>query len=257
MCRLYGICAAWLMVVSALLLAAACQSDPIVSPPNEAPPARQSGSHDEGTNDGDTNDGGTNETQVAIYITSNGWHSAIVMPRSALPPGAISEAADFPEAPYLSLSWGDAEYFPVREPTIGMKLRAALRPTPAVLHMAGLPFHPRDVFPANEVVELTTTTQGFEALIAYLDASFDRGGAERAQASEPGLYRFSLFYPAKGEFHLFNTCNTWTARGLKAGGWPIRVSGTVTAEDLMAQVRALAARQDSRPPTEQSESDED
>ena len=36
-----------------------------------------------------------------------------------------------------------------------------------------------------------------------------------------------------------------------------RSSGTVTAEDLMAQVRALAARQDSRPPTEQSESDED
>ena len=252
MCRLYGIRAAWFMVVSTLLLAAACQSDPVVSTPNEAAPAGQSSSGDEGANEG-----GAGETQVAIYVTSNGWHSAIVVPRAALPPGAISEAADFPEAPYLSLGWGDAEYFPVREPTIGMKLRAALQPTPAVLHMAGLPFHPQDVFPANEVVELKTTTQGFEALIAYLDATFDRAGAERVPASEPGLYRFSLFYPAKGEFHLFNTCNTWTARGLKAGGWPVRVSGTVTAEDLMAQVRILAARQDSRPPTEQSESDEE
>ena len=92
-------------------------------------------------------------------------------------------------------------------------------------------------FPADEVVELKTTTEGFEKLIAYLDGAFDRAGADRAQASEPGLYRFSLFYRAKGEFHLFNTCNTWTAKGLKAGGWPLRVTGTVTAEDLMEQIR--------------------
>ncbi len=186
-------------------------------------------------------EGGAGEAQIAIYGTSNGWHSAIVVPRAALPPGAIPEAADFPDAPYLSLGGGDAEYFPEREPTAGMTIRAALQPTPAVLHMAGLPFHPQDVFPANEVVELKTTTLEFEALVAYLDATFDRDGAERVQASEPGLYRFSLFYPAKGEFHLFNTCNTWTARGLEAGGWPIQVSGTVTAEELMAQVRPPAA----------------
>jgi uncharacterized protein (TIGR02117 family) len=174
---------------------------------------------------------------VEVYVTSNGWHSAIVVPRAALPTGAIPEAADFPGAAYLSLSWGDAEYFPVREPTFGMTLRAALQPTPAVLHMAGLPSHPRDAFPADELVELKTTSEGFEKLVAYLDSAFNRAGAARAQASEPGLYRFSLFYRAKGEFHLFNTCNTWTARGLKAGGWRVRVTGTVTAEDLMAQIR--------------------
>ncbi len=241
MCRLYAIRAAWFMGISALLLAVACQSAPVVSTPNEAAPAGQSGASEGGANEGAPSDGGTSETQVAVYVTSNGWHSAIVVPRAALPPGVIPEAADFPDAPYLSLGWGDAEYFPEREPTVGMTIRAALQPTPAVLHMAGLPFHPRDVFPADDVVELKTSAQGFEALIAYLDATFDRDGQERVQASEPGLYRFSLFYPAKGEFHLFNTCNTWTARGLEAGGWPIRVSGTVTAEELMAQVRPLAA----------------
>jgi uncharacterized protein (TIGR02117 family) len=231
MYRHYGIRAARLLVVSVVLLAAACRPDPVLSTRSDAAAARAA--------DGGQSEPG--ETRVAVYVTSNGWHSAIVVPRAALPPGAIPEAADFSDAPFLSLGWGDAEYFPERDPTTGMALRAALQPTPAVLHLAGLPFHPRDVFPADEVVELEASTQGFEALIAYLDAAFDRDGAKRAQASEPGLYRFSLFYPAKGEFHLFNTCNTWTARGLKAGGWPIRVSGTVTVEELMAQVRPLAA----------------
>lgn len=218
---------------------------------------RQSGTDNEGADEAGSDEAGSGEDQVSIYVTSNGWHSAIVVPRAALPAGAIPEAADFPGAAYLSLGWGDAEYFPARAPTLGMKLRAALQPTPAVIHMAGLPFHPRDVFPANEVVELMTTTRGFETLVAYLDATFDREGAARAQASQPGLYRFSRFYRAKGEFHLFNTCNTWTARGLEAGGWPIRVSGTVTAEDLMARVRPLAVRQDSGVPAGQSEPDED
>ncbi|MDX1423384.1 MAG: hypothetical protein R3322_09610, partial [Kiloniellales bacterium] len=40
----------------------------------------------------------------------------------------------------------------------------------------------------------------------------------------------------------FNTCNTWTARGLQAAGWPVRAAGVVTAEELMTQVRPLAAR---------------
>jgi len=43
-----------------------------------------------------------------------------------------------------------------------------------------------------------------------------------------------------GEFHLFNTCNTWTARGLKQAGFPIQVFGTLRAEDFMLQVRQLA-----------------
>lgn len=233
-CRLYGFRAAWLLVISAVLLAVACQSSSVGSTAKEA----------------GSGEAGSSEARVTIYVASNGWHSAIVVPRAVLPAGAIPEAADFPDAAYLSLGWGDAEYFPEREPTAGMTLRAALQPTPAVIHMAGLASHPQDVFPANEVVELKTTTQGFEALIAFLDATFDRDGAERIQSSELGLYRFSLFYPAKGEFHLFNTCNTWTARGLEAGGWPIRVTGTVTAEELMTQVRPLAARPDSGPPAE-------
>ena len=103
-----------------------------------------------------------------------------------------------------------------------------------------LPAHPQLVFPDNEVVELMATTEQFAALAEYLDTTFDRGDGLRAQSSAPGLNRFSLFYPAKGEFHLFNTCNTWTAGGLRTAGWPVRVTGVVTAEELMVQVRPLS-----------------
>ena len=174
---------------------------------------------------------------IAIYVTSNGWHSEIVVPRTQIPTGAIPEAADFPDALYLSFGWGDETYYPAPDPTFGMTLRAAFLPTPAVVHLAGLRAHPKTIFPADEVIELWLSGKEFGQLVAYLDGSFAR---EPTRQATRGLYPFSRFYPAMGEFHLFNTCNTWTARGLNQGGLAIQVFGTLRAEDFMLQVRQLA-----------------
>lgn len=177
---------------------------------------------------------------IPVQVTSNGWHSAIVVPRAALPAEAIPETADFPDAAYLSFSWGDAEYFPEPEPSFAMTLRAGMRPTPAVMHLSGLEAPVGVTFPSVEVVDLTITADGLRALIAYLDGSFARGDDGSTASSEPGLYRFSRFYPATGKFHIFNTCNTWTARGLAAAGLAVAPRGVMTADELMTKVRPLA-----------------
>jgi uncharacterized protein (TIGR02117 family) len=186
-------------------------------------------------------DAAPEQGEVTIFVTSNGWHSEIVVPRALLPAGAIAEAADFPDARYLSFGWGDETYYPESDPSFAMTLNAAFLPTPAVVHLAGLAAHPGEVFPADEVIELRLSSDGFARLTAYLDASFARQSEEPARTASPGLYDFSRFYPATGEFHLFNTCNTWTARGLQEGGLAVKVFATVRAEDLMAQVRRIAA----------------
>jgi hypothetical protein len=41
--------------------------------------------------------------------------------------------------------------------------------------------------------------------------------------------------------YLFNTCNTWTARMLRAGGVNLSPSGVVTADDLVARLRAAVS----------------
>lgn len=187
---------------------------------------------------------------MTVYVASNGWHSMIVVPRAALPAGVLPEAADFPDAPYLGFGWGDAAYFPARAPTLALSLQAALQPTPSVVHLAGLRAPPQEVFPDDEVAALRISFAGFGRLVAYLDGTFDRQGAPRARTAAPGLFDFSLFYPAEGEFHLFNTCNRWTARGLQAGGLPVRAAGVVSAEDLMVQLRPLGERLEPAPPGE-------
>ena len=173
-----------------------------------------------------------------IQVASNGWHTAIVLPAPALADtGLLPEAKDFPGAAFLEFGWGDRIYYPAKEKTIGMTLSAALVPTPAVMHMAGLAAAPRDGGSSREVVAVPLTEAGFLNLVEALAAEFERPAGGRAVSVSRGLYPGSRFYNARGEFHLFNTCNTWTARMLRAAGVAISPSGIVTADGLMARLR--------------------
>lgn len=183
-------------------------------------------------------------TEKTIFVTSNGWHSGIVLVTAELPPhrraGRLPETADFPEARYLEFGWGDAVFYPARQATFGITLQAALVPTAAVVHVVGLGTSPSHAFPEAEVIALPLDDEGFGRLVDFIDASFERAGAARAASTGPGLYKTSRFYPATGSFHLFNTCNTWTARALLAAGFEVSLVGTLEAEALMQQLRALA-----------------
>jgi uncharacterized protein (TIGR02117 family) len=178
--------------------------------------------------------------EVGILVTSNGWHSGIVVSRADIPAGSLPETADFTlAARWFEFGWGAAEYYPAREPTLGMTLRAALG-GPAVIHVAGLAEPYDEIFPTVERVPLCLPAAGFRGLIAAIDASFARGGAARARSNHPGLYSFSLFYPANGTFNLVHTCNSWTARMLRAAGLPIEPARVVRVQDLLRQLRPLA-----------------
>lgn len=176
--------------------------------------------------------------EKTIYVTSNGWHSGIVIARADLPPGLIPEAADFPAAAYLEFGWGNRDYYTTPRKTLGLTLGAAL-PGEAAVHLAAYAAPPRS-YPGHEVLALTVSDEGFRRLVAHLHAAFARGRAPRAVKIAPGLAPVSAFYPGTGTFHLFNTCNTWTAEGLAAAGLTIRAHGVQMAEELMSQVRRIA-----------------
>ena len=172
-----------------------------------------------------------------IYVVSNGWHTGLVLARSDVPADRIPEIADFADARYLEFGWGDREYYPNPRPTLGMALDAALTPSPAVVHLDGLSRPPAEARAGMDVLAITLSDDGLARVIAALDASFERPADGRARAIAPGFYGDSLFYPAQGSFHLFNTCNTWVAKVLAGAGVGISPTGVVTADDLMSRLR--------------------
>lgn len=174
-----------------------------------------------------------------IHVASNGWHTAIVVPAAALvATGAIPEAEDFSGAAFLEFGWGDRVYYPARKKTLGMTLAAALVETPAVMHVAAHQGPPKDDGTGYEMISVGLTEEGFRRLAEALAAEFERPSGGRAEPISRGLYSHSYFYRARGNFHLFNTCNTWTARMLRVSGVALSPSGIVTADKLMTRLRA-------------------
>ena len=174
-----------------------------------------------------------------IWVVSNGWHSGIVLARADVPESVIPEIADFPHARFFEFGWGDAEFYPAREAGAWLALRAAF-PGPAVMHVSGLPDHPTRIWPNVTILSFAVNAEALRRLLDFLRNSFDRAGAGRAVVSARGIYPFSLFYPATGRFHLFNTCNSWTAQALTAMGLGASLAGVNTAEDLVARIRPFA-----------------
>lgn len=173
------------------------------------------------------------------HIVADGWHAAIVVPRAQLvETGLVPEVGDFPKASFIEFGWGDRAFYPAREKTLGMTLDAALRTTPAIMHIAGFTRSPALVYGDTNVVSVTMTRQTFRHMISFLDSYFDREEGSRSPPVAPGLRLDSNFYLARGGFHLFNNCNTWAARILRAGGVNLSSTGVITASQLISQLRA-------------------
>jgi uncharacterized protein (TIGR02117 family) len=175
-----------------------------------------------------------------VHVMSNGWHTDIVVPYSARLIEKVPELSNLPTSPFYAFGWGDADYYPARQPGLEAALRAALAPTPAVVHVTALHLPPGRFYKKAEVVGLKLPRGGMNRLIDYLAGSFDRRTGATALDAGPGLYPDSRFYNATGRFHLVNTCNTWTIKGLMAAGLPVGITRAIQAEDVMRELRPLA-----------------
>ncbi len=174
-----------------------------------------------------------------IHIIRHGWHTGIAVRCADVPPGMLPVVRDFPDADHLEFGWGDDAFYRSPDPTKGIAVRAALWPTPSVLHVVGLQGTPGANFPApvTEILAVELSTEGWGRLVAFIDQRFARAANGRLQPLETGLYGASRFYRAQGSFYLPRMCNWWTAAALRAAGCPITPGFALNAGNVMWQTR--------------------
>ena len=178
----------------------------------------------------------------SIYVVNHGKHAGLILRPADIPRGLLPESADFPGADYLELGWGDWDYYQADAPGLWLTLKAALWPTASVVNVVGIKGSVAGRYAGYEIIRLELEPSAFAGLVAYIHRGFVRRGAEKAAPVGPRHYGDSLFYPARGRFHIFNTCNTWVARALEAAGYPMGIFRPITADQLMAKVRRFAGK---------------
>ena len=187
------------------------------------------------------------EPGKTIYLVSHGWHAGIVLQRDKIPDSIWPAPVDFPDVQYLEVGWGDMDYYQTPDPHMGLILKAALLPTASVLHIVGFNGPVQAYFPYSEIIRIELSSAGFEHLIRTIAESFARDEAGNATSLVPGLYGNSRFYLSSECYHLFNTCNVWTARALRATGLAIIPVRAITVENLMSQAHKFGTVIQSRP----------
>jgi len=173
---------------------------------------------------------------VNVYVISHGWHVGLAI-KSSVIREYLPEHETMPESRYLTFGWGDARYYPAKDPGVGVMLRAALFPTKSVLHVVGIDRPVEDYFTSSTIIKIMVSEKGAGHLAEFIADQFRRDQNGEAIVAEEGLYRNSRFYEAKGYYFFPKTSNTWTARALRTTGFPITPFYAITSGNVIHQAR--------------------
>ena len=115
-----------------------------------------------------------------------------------------------------------------------LALRALFAPgNQTVVHVVGVTGDPVQAFKA-EMMKVPLSRNGFDRMLAKLDATFVPPQTGALPDLGRGLYGPSLFYPANGTFGITRVCNHWIGELLGAAGFrPIRCSRPLPAGLLL------------------------
>jgi uncharacterized protein (TIGR02117 family) len=146
-----------------------------------------------------------------IWIPDYGWHTGIILPYVDFSKDFFTK--EFADVSYLEFGWGDKDYYPEPNPSLFVGLKALFWPSASVLHVVGYNTHPENIFRKDEITVLEVNAKSYLKIISYIKNTFVLGKNKKPVLFSKGLYlNKSYFYKAKGDFHLFNTCNTWSEK---------------------------------------------
>lgn len=176
---------------------------------------------------------------ATLYVVNHGWHTGLVVRRGDIPTGLWPEHAQAPPGEYLEVGWGQRTFYQTRDPSLLQALMAAIWPQPSVLHLVGFNGPVVARFSHSEVIALPVYDAAMARLAQHISDAYERDQAGGIIRMGQGLYGDSRFFAGSENFHLFRTCNVWTARALRLAGCP--VGAGITAGNVMKSVAKCVA----------------
>ena len=176
----------------------------------------------------------------AVLVLNHGWHTGIVVPSVELNRKVPQLSQRFAQAKFYEIGWGDKGFYQAQEITSALTMRAIFWPTDAVLHIVAID-DPKTYFAQSEMRSVCMRVDALDNLLEFIRSSFvfestTDSARSGLQALKPGIYGDSHFYAAVGDYHLFNTCNSWTAKALASADEDISAYFKLTAASIMDNI---------------------
>jgi len=176
-----------------------------------------------------------------IYVVSHGWHTGFVVPSEEIYKSIPSLEERFGGSPNIEFGWGDKGFYQAKEITTGLTIRAIFWPTESVIHAVAVPENVTGYFENSEVTKICLSEGELESLTLFISGSFYKDENNQVIPLKNGIYGNSQFYKGVGDYYLMNTCNKWTAKGLKSVGMDISPTFKLTAGSIMDYLEGNSA----------------
>ena len=159
----------------------------------------------------------------SIYLIKQRWHTAVVFYTSEVDSTILPEINYFKGSEFIDIGWGDEAFYQHPDFDWDLAYQALFYPTPSTLRIEGVYISKQQYFDISEiVVELKIDNEQLKNLLRYISNTIwkDEDGEDKVLSTQ--FLNQVYFLKAKGKYHLFNTCNTWLAKGLRQSGFQIK-----------------------------------
>ena len=158
-----------------------------------------------------------------IYLIKQRWHTAVVFNTEDVDTLIFSEVKYFYGAELIDIGWGDEAFYQDPDFDWDLAYKALFEATPSTLRVEGIYIDKEKYFDISEiVVELKIENEQLKILLKYISDTIWKDVNENKKILSTQYLNRVYFLKANGEYHLFNTCNTWLAKGLKQSGFQIK-----------------------------------
>ncbi|MES2442234.1 MAG: TIGR02117 family protein [Pseudomonadota bacterium] len=155
------------------------------------------------------------EAGVTVYVIDNGVHTDLVLPAQGwedlVRPGDLADPAQAAQS-HVAFGWGNRDFYlntPTWSQVNPLRVVGALAGGGrTVLHVSHIP----QPGAGPHIRAVILRPDEFNRLTAHIRATFAPGPSVHGYAAN------DAFYEAKGSYSAVNTCNQWTATGLRAAG---------------------------------------
>lgn len=182
----------------------------------------------------------TKDDCIDIGLWSNDWHTSFSIPADILPIDHPLRRL-YPQARWFLVGWGDAGFYQSDGTDVGLGLKALLPGGATVVHVIAAQRPVEEEFMPTELVTIGLSRTGTAALAARLKQSLALDPDGNVQVVAPGQHGpQSRFLAGRGGFNLFQVCNHWTARALRAAGVDVNAAFVYRGAWLTSQARRKA-----------------
>lgn len=178
------------------------------------------------------------ENMHDVFVVFHAWHSGIVIEQETWKEKGGYTHELIPETTFIEFGWGDGKYYPSESFSLWRAIRAILWPTSSVLHVSGYNSPPDEILSSERVHKITITEDELDILISEIKNEFIVQDGEIIHQN-PGIYHLGQFFEASSTYHLFRTCNVWTAQKLRNSGLDMSPWRSVSTRGLGRQLESI------------------